>query len=264
MSIHPLAHISPKAEIGTEVQIGPFAIVEEGTRIGDRCIIEASAQIRSGTQLGEDCFVGSGALVGSDPQFRGFDRKIASGVLVGKGCVLREYVTVHRSIHPEGLTILGEHNYLMTGTHVGHDSVLGHHNTLANNVLLGGHVQLGNHSFLGGGSCYHQFVRVGSYVITQGNSGFSLDLPPYVIGSSINVVVGINVIGLRRAGFSAEDRDLIKKAFCQVYHSSTPLAEVLASIEEDLPPAVKPFFDFLRSESKKGLCIRSRKSASEE
>lgn len=260
MAIHSNAIISPKAELGEQVEIGPFAVVEEGTRVGDRCVIEASAQIRTGTRLGEDCFVGAGALLGSDPQFRGFDRAIRSGVVIGKGNVLREYVTVHRSIHSGGDTVLGEDNYLMAGAHVGHDSAVGHHNTLANNVLLGGHVEVGNHCFLGGGSAFHQFVRVGDFVVTQGNSGFSLDLPPYVIGTDINAVVGINSIGLRRGGFSPEERSLIKAAFRQVYHSAAPLAAVLAAAEPSLPQAVSKFYDFFRAESKKGICIRSRRT----
>lgn len=261
MPIHPQALVSPDAEIGEQVEIGPFAVVESGTVIGDRCVIEAAAQIRRGTRLGADCFVGSGALLGSDPQFRGFDRRTPSGVLIGNGNVMREYVTVHRSIHEGGSTRIGEENYLMAGAHVGHDSLVGHRNTLANNVLLAGHVQLGDQCFLGGGSGFHQFVRIGDLVMTQGNSGFSQDLPPYVVAADINVVIGINSIGLRRAGFSQEDRNLIRDAFRDVYLRPTPLAEVLraADTREELSPALSRFYDFLRGNSKKGLCVRSRR-----
>lgn len=261
MPIHPHALVSAEAELGEQVDIGPFAIVEAGTRIGDRCVIEAAAQIRSGTRLGADCFVGAGSLLGTDPQFRDFDRNLRSGIDIGTGNIFREQVTIHRSIHEGGSTVIGDENYLMAGAHVGHDCIVGHRNTLANNVLLGGHVSLGDQCFLGGASAFHQFVRVGDFVMTQGHSGFSLDLPPYVIGSEINVVVGINSIGLRRAGFSQEERTLIKDAFREVYHSAAPLAEILrAAGERPLPAAVSKFYDFLQKKSKKGLCIRSRRN----
>lgn len=257
MSIHSSAIVSPEARIGMNVQIGPFAIVEPGTEIGDRCLIEASAQIRSGTRLEADCFVGSGAILGADPQYRGFDRDIRSGVHVGRTNILREYVTLHRSIHEGGETRLGDGNFLMAGSHVGHDAIVGHHNTLANNVLLAGHVELGDHCFLGGGSVFHQFVRVGDYVITQGNSGFSLDLPPYVIGSDINVVVGINAVGLKRAQFAPEDLSRIKSAFREVFWGDLTLREILDAVDfDELSPALWRFYDFLRHDSKKGLCIR--------
>ncbi len=262
MAIHSHALVSSEAELGEHVEIGPFAVVEAGTRIGDRCVIEGAAQIRSGTRLGADCFVGAGALLGTDPQFRGFDRSIRSGIDIGNGNVFREHATVHRSIHAGGCTVIGDENYLMAGAHVGHDCTVGHRNTLANNVLLGGHVSLGDQCFLGGASAFHQFVRIGDFVMTQGNSGFSLDLPPYVVGADLNVVIGINSIGLRRAGFSQEERNLIKDAFREVYHGPSQLADVLsAASERPLPASVSKFYDFLRQESKKGLCIRGGRSS---
>jgi UDP-N-acetylglucosamine acyltransferase len=260
MSIHPHALVSPEARLGRDVTIGPFAIVEAGVEVGEDCVIEAAAQIRTGSRIGAGCFIGSGALVGSDPQFRGFDRRIRSGVALGAGNVLREYVTIHRSIDEGGETRLGDGNYLMAGAHVGHDALVGNDNTLANNVLLAGHVQVGNHCFLGGGSVFHQFIRIGDYVMTQGNSGFSLDLPPFVIASDINLVSGINSVGLRRAGFSREERARIKEVFREIYYSPKTLQTLLEESEgQPGSPAVEAFFQFLRDPSKKGLCIRARR-----
>jgi UDP-N-acetylglucosamine acyltransferase len=260
MSIHPHALVSPDAQLGKEVSVGPFAIIEAATEVGDGCVIEAAAQIRGGSRIGAGCFIGSGALIGSDPQFRGFDRRVRSGVDLGEGNVLREYVTVHRSIHDGDHTRLGSGNYLMAGAHVGHDATIGNDNTLANNVLLAGHVRIGSHCFLGGGSVFHQFIRVGDFVMTQGNSGFSLDLPPFVIASDINLVSGINSVGLRRAGFSRDERARIKGVFREIYHSPKPLRVVLEESEgQPCSPAVAAFFDFLREPSKKGLCIRARR-----
>jgi len=265
MAVHPLALVSPDARLGTDVSVGPFAVIEAGAEVGDRCLVEAAAQIRSGSRVGADCFVGSGALVGADPQFRGFDRGIRSGVAIGRDNTLREHVTIHRSVHPGGETRLGDGNYLMAGAHVGHDTVLGDGNTLANNVLLAGHVAVGDHCFFGGASVFHQFVRVGDYVMTQGNSGFSLDLPPYVIGAGINFVSGINSVGLRRGGFTPEERNRIKEVFRQIYHRSRSLQTVLEeSREGDHPPALEVFLRFLREPSKKGLCIRIGRNATVE
>jgi UDP-N-acetylglucosamine acyltransferase len=257
MSIHPTALIDPGAELGSGIKIGAFAIIESGARIGDGCVIEAAAQIRTGSIIGRETFVGAGAILGAAPQFRGFDETIRSGVRVGERNVLREYVTIHRSIYENGNTVLGDDNYLMAGAHVGHDCLVGNFNTLANNVLLGGHVLFGNHCFVGGGAAFHQFVRVGDYVMCQGNSGFSQDLPPFVIGADINTVAGINTVGMKRAGFSIEDRRAVKKAFQTVYRSAETLQSILeaASCREN-SAALELFYRFLREKTRKGLCVR--------
>lgn len=258
MSIHPKALVSPRARIGSRTTIGAFAIIEDDTEIGDDCHIEAGAQIRAHTSLGAGCFIGSGALIGADPQFRGFDRAISSGVRIGDRNTLREYVTVHRSIHQGEATVLGNENYLMAGSHVGHDTIIANENTIANNVLLAGHVAVGSHCFLGGGSVFHQFIRIGDYVMAQGNSGFSLDLPPYVIGAGVNEVAGINSVGLRRAGVSPEVRNQIKETFRKVYFGTQTLREILDGVDEsNLASQLVAFYQFLRQESKKGLCIRT-------
>lgn len=258
MSIHPTALIDPAAELGSGVRVGPYAIIESNTRVGNDCLIEGAAQIRSGSKIGNGTFVGAGAILGSDPQFRGFNPEISSGIIVGERNVLREYVTIHRSIFEGSDTVLGSDNYLMAGSHVGHDSIVGDFNTFANDVLLGGHVLFGSHCFVGGGSAFHQFVRVGDYAMCQGHSGFSQDLPPFLIGADINTVVGINAVGLKRAGFSVQERREIKEAFSAVYRGSTPLAAILeAADERENSYALELFYSFLREPSKKGLCVRS-------
>lgn len=260
MFIHPSAIVSDKAKIGSDVSVGPFAIIEENTTIGDRCEIEASAQIRSGTEIGDDCRVGSGSILGAEPQYHGFDRSIASGVAIGQRNVLREYVTIHRSIEEGTVTSMGNDNYLMTGVHFGHDCSVGNHNTFANNTLLGGHVIFGDHCVVGGDSVFHQFVVVGDYVMCQGKSGMSLDIPPYVMTAGINYVSGLNAVGLKRAGFDNQARREIRAAFSDVYLSDTPLAEVLASVNlQEMTPEASAFYEFLSRESKKGFCIRMRK-----
>lgn len=259
MFIHPSAIVSDSAELGADISVGPFAIIEENTVVGDRTIIEAAAQVRSGTRIGEDCRVGSGAILGSDPQYHGFDSSTPSGVLIGDRNVLREYVTIHRSIKEGSETTVGDDNYLMAGVHFGHDCAVGNHNTFANNTLLAGHVVFGNYGVVGGDSAFHQFVKVGDYVMCQGKSGMSLDIPPYVITSGVNYVSGLNVVGLKRAGFENQARKEIRKAFSDVYLSSNPLADVLANTNfEEMTPEARAFYEFLSQDSKKGFCIRMR------
>lgn len=265
MSIHQTAIVSTQARLGLDVKVGPFAVIEDDTVIGDRCVIEAAAQVRRGSRIGSDCFVGSGAVIGANPQFRGFNPSIVSGVIAGDQNVFREYVTIHRSIHEGVNTVLGNDNFLMVGTHIGHDSSLGNSNSTANNVLLGGHVNIGSNCFLGGGAAIHQFVRIGDYVMCQGGSAFTLDLPPFVIGAQLNVVVGINSVGLARAGFTQDERNEIKAAFRRIYRGSGTLRSVLEEISSgDHAPAARDFYQFFRETSKKGVCTRSsrRKSGS--
>lgn len=259
MFIHPSAVVSKEANLGSDVTVGPFAIIEANSTIGDNCVIDAAAQIRSGTVVGADCKIGSGTIVGAEPQFHGFDSDTPSGVTIGDRNVLREYVTVHRSIEEGTNTTVGNDNYLMTGVHFGHDSIIGSHNTFANNTLLGGHVTFGNHCVIGGDSVFHQFVNVGDYVMCQGKSGMSLDIPPYVMTAGVNYVSGLNSVGLKRAGFDNQARREIRQAFSDIYLSSTPLAEALKSVNlDDLTPEAQAFYQFLSKKSKKGFCIRMR------
>ncbi len=260
--IHPTAIVASSAELGEGVRVGPYAIVEEGARVGDRCEIAAQAQVRRGSLLGPDCYVGSGTLVGADPQFVGFDRQISSGVQVGAQCHLREYVTLHRSIQEGGETCIGERNYLMNGAHVGHDCVVGDDNILANNVLLGGHVLVGNRCFLGGGSVFHQFIRVGDFVMAQGLSGTSHDVPPYtILAGTDNEIAGLNVVGLRRGGFDAEARNEIKEVFRIVYRSGLNLKQALEKLDQNpWGGAADRMISFLKSETRKGFCLKVFKS----
>ena len=261
MSIHSSALVSESAQIGTGVTIGPFAIIGDGVFVGDRTRIDASAQLRPGSQVGNDCHIGSGALISADPHFRGFDSEgVSSGAILGDDNEIREYVTIHRSILDGQNTILGARNYLMNGAHVGHDCHLGDDNTLANNVLLGGHVEIGKHCFFGGGSVVHQFVRIGDHVMTQGLSGMSQDVPHFVIVAGINRIAGINAVGLRRSGMSAESRRQIKIAFREIYLRRENLsgALALAAGTENRDHQAQAFLDFFREDSKKGVCSRYR------
>ncbi len=261
MYIHPTAIISDLATIGENFRAGPYSIVEEGVSIGDNCEIAAQGQVRRGSHIGNDCYIGSGAIISADPHYLGFDRELETGVVIGDRNTFREYVTVHRSIYESKSTQIGSDNFFMSGAHVGHDCQVGDHNVLANNVLLGGHVDLRNHCFLGGGAAFHQFVRIGDYVMAQGHAGMSHDVPPFTICAGINGIAGLNSVGIRRAGFPAKDRKGIKEAFRRVYREHEGAKSVITlSKKESWGELAETFLSFLQEESKKGVCMRWRTS----
>jgi UDP-N-acetylglucosamine acyltransferase len=261
-SIHPAALVSPLSEIAAGVEIGPFAIIEDGVRISSGCHIAAHAHILRGVEMGPDNAVDRGAVIGGDPQSLGFDRAIRSRVIIGAGNVFREHVTIHRSTREGGATLIGSHNFLMAGAHLGHDSVLGDHNVLANNVLVAGHVTIGHRCFLGGGAGVHQFIRIGDYAMIQGNSAISQDIPPYCMASEINVVDGLNIIGLRRAGFDSAARLEIKRAWTAAYKSAAgPVKGAAGALESGgWSPAAQALLQFMADGGRKGVaCPRRRR-----
>lgn len=260
--IHPTAILHPTARLAPCVEVGPYAIIGEDVVLGEGCRVEAHAQILARCTLGTRNHVGHGAVLGGDPQSLAFDPRLPSGVNIGSGNTFREHVTVHRSMYEGHETMIGNDNFLMAGAHVGHDSAVGNSNVIANTVLLGGHVTVGSRCFLGGGSVYHQFVRVGDFAMTQGNSGFSQDLPPCCTGADINRLVGLNVVGMRRAGMDGEERLALKRAFAAVMRGNSPpqTAARNALDSADWPPAARGFLEFMLASSKKGVCRwRSRK-----
>lgn len=230
--IHPSALVSPSARLTDDVEVGPFAIIEDDVEIGAGSRVAAHAQVLRGVRMGAGNTVDCGAVVGGDPQSLGFDRTIASGVSIGDGNTFREHVTIHRSTQPGGSTVIGHHNFLMAGAHVGHDSILGDHNVCANLVLIAGHVTIGSRCFLGGGAGFHQFIRIGDSAMIQGNSAISQDVPPYCLASGRNSLDGLNVIGLRRAGFDNETRLEIKHAWNAAFKSSAGPVKGAASALE--------------------------------
>ncbi|NNE91276.1 MAG: acyl-ACP--UDP-N-acetylglucosamine O-acyltransferase [Verrucomicrobiales bacterium] len=262
MNAHPTAVIDPAAEIGGDVEIGPYSIIEAGARIADGCRIGPHVHIEGDVEIGENCFVGKGAILGADPQSVDFDKSTPTGLTIGPENEIREYVTIHRSMLEGQRTRVGTKNFIMTGAHFGHDCLVGDENVIANNCLLAGHVELGNRCFLGGGSVFHQFIRIGDFVITQGNSGFSLDLPPFLVGARVNRVAGMNVVGLKRGGFSPEERKEIKAVFRAVLRSEKILSEALQlAAESDWCPAAQQFLDFFQTEKPRKYCLQWLKKA---
>lgn len=264
--IHSTAIIGAGAKIGANVAIGPHTIIGDETSIGDNTQIGAHVVIEGEVSVGCDNRIGHGALIGGFPQDSSFSPGARSRVEIGDRNVIREYSTVHRGTKEGSATMIGNDNFVMAGAHVGHNCRIGDRVIVANNVLLGGYVTIADQAFLGGGCVFHQFMRVGRLVIAQGASGFSKDLPPFTIAAKRNMVFGVNIVGLRRAGFSAARRDEIKRAFRLLYSSGFNTRQALAKSHEMAWTELgREFFDFVTEALKsRGICPYRRDDSSNE
>lgn len=252
--ISPLAVVSPEAEIGVGVEIQPFAIVEAGTKIGDGSVIMSGAQIKYGSRLGKFVTVHPNAVIGGVPQdlkFVGEDTLAE----VGDYTTIRECVTVNRGTKSRGKTVVGRHCLLMAYSHVAHDCVLGDHIIIGNATQLAGEVEVDNHAIISGGCLVHQFVRISQHVMIQGGSRFSKDIPPYtLIGRDPAVYCGINIVGLRRRGFTNEQVFQINDIYRTLYQRGLNTTQAIKVIEEEVPESYERelILGFIRS-SERGI-----------
>src|SRR5213080_1652825 len=241
--IHSTAIVDPAAQIGADVEIGPFSIVEPQAVIGDNTIVQSHVVIEGEVQIGHGNFIGHGAIIGASPQDVSFSLERKTKVEIGNNNVIREYCTIHRGTAEGSSTKIGDKNFLMAGAHIGHNCVIGDNVIIANDCLLAGFVQVDDGAFLGGGSTFHQFMHIGRLVMVQGSSAFGKDLPPFVIAAERNSVFGLNVVGLRRAGFSPKDRDEVKAVFKLIYLSGLNISQALE--KEETLKFGKPAREFL-------------------
>lgn len=249
--IHPLAEVSPGASLGVDVVIGPFAVVEDDVTIGDRCQLFARSTVKSGTTLGDDNVVAEGAVLGGMPQHLHPPER-PGRLVVGHRNVIRENATLHRALEEHAVTTVGDDCLLMVGSHVAHDCVLGNHVVLTNNAMLGGHVTVGDRAYLGGGAAVHQHCRIGRIAMVGGLARLDQDVPPFVmIDGESNLVVGLNRVGLRRAGIDTHQRGELKEAYRVIYRSGLAWEELLDSLESLFPrgPAAE-FAPFLRDSTR--------------
>lgn len=256
-NIHPQALVANSANLAPDVEVGPFAIIEENVTIASGCRIASQSKICSGVTMGENNIVDHGAVIGGLPQDLTFDPAIKSGVLIGHGNTFREYVTINRSTQADSNTIIGDRNFLMAVCHLAHDVVMGDDNVLANNVMVAGHCHLGHKIFLGGGTAIHQFVRIGDYAMTQGNSGMTRDIPPYCLVHKINQLSGLNTVGLKRGGFTPPERKEIKTIFTMLLNSKESREEALAEADRyTWTPAAAKLIEAVRRPTSKGILTR--------
>jgi UDP-N-acetylglucosamine acyltransferase len=254
-----MAIVDPNARIGHEVQIGAFSIIGPHVTIGDKTVLQSHVVIDGEVTTGHGNLIGHGAIIGVPPQDVLFSPERNTKVEIGNGNIIREYCTIHRGSPDGSATKIGDENFLMAGAHIAHNCVIGNNVFIANNCLLGGHVRVDDGAFLGGGSTFHQFMRIGRLVMVQGSSAFGKDLPPFVIAAQRNYVFGLNTVGLRRAGFTADDRDDIRQAFKLVYLSglnTSQAVEKAATMRFNAP--AREFLEFVVSAKKRGICPLKR------
>ena len=257
--IHPTALVDPAAKIGVDVEIGPYSVVGPQVTIGEKTIVQSHVVIEGEVTLGSGNLIGHGAVIGAPPQDVSFSPQRKTKVEIGNSNIIREYCTIHRGTAEGSATKIGNKNFLMTGTHIGHNCEIGNNVIIANNCLLAGYVLVDDSAFLGGGSTFHQFMHIGRLVMVQGSSAFGKDLPPFVVAGERNHVFGLNVVGLRRAGFSVKDREEIKAAFKLVYLSGLNIGQALEKAATlNLGAAAREFVDFVTNAKKRGICPLKR------
>jgi len=247
--IHPSAIVSTSAELGNNNQIGPFAIIEDSVRLGDDNVIAAHAVIKAGTTMGHRNRAYEHAVMGGAPQHLNFtDESIATFTQIGNDNVFREAVTVNRGYLEGQATIVGDSNYLMTGSHFGHDCVVGNHNVFANSSALAGHVVLGDRVFVSGGVMVHQFTHVGSYAMLGGNSKITQDVLPFMLTDGNPASVrGLNLVGLKRAGFKVDDIRALKQAYRLLFRRGQSLEANLAEMQAMSHPLVMQLCVFVQA-----------------
>lgn len=256
--VHPTAIVSDECEIGPGVEVGPYCVIRGRVTLG-----EGVRLIGNATLAGECGSVVIGPRTTVFPYvcigFPGQDLKFkpgmkSAGVTVGADCILRENVTIHSATKEDRPTAIGDRVFMMVCSHVGHDARVGNDVTMVNNVALGGHSDVADRVIMGGGSVLHQFARIGRMAFISGGSAFSADVPPYCLGSGRNGILGLNLVGLRRAGIPRDQITIIRQAFREVLKPVVPRAEALQRLEE-LGRSCPPVLDIHRfiTESKRSI-----------
>ncbi|SDB28412.1 acyl-[acyl-carrier-protein]--UDP-N-acetylglucosamine O-acyltransferase [Desulfonatronum thiosulfatophilum] len=247
--IHSTALVDPGAQLGQDVQIGPYCIIEADVSIGDRTRIDAHSRIHAHTSLGADNHVHSFSFLGGDPQhvkYKGEPTRLE----VGDRNLIREYCTMHRgTVDAGGVTRVSSDCLFMAYAHVAHDCVVDDKVIMANAATLGGHVHVGTKAVLGGLCAVHQFARIGAYAFIGGKAGISLDIPPYMIATGTPAkLYGPNVIGLKRQGFSSQAVSQIEKAYKIIWRSGKKRQDAIAEVQAAYPESSEVGFliDFLQ------------------
>jgi UDP-N-acetylglucosamine acyltransferase len=252
--IAPTARVHPDAVIGPRAVIGEFAIVEQDVVIGAETRLEPYVFIKRWTTLGERNEISAGTVLGTDPLDKNFKGE-RSYLRIGNGNKIREHFTISRGTAPESETVIGDENFIMTSGHVAHDCRIGNQTVIASCALVAGYAEVGDQAFISGGVVIHQFSKIGRLAMIGGNTRVNSDVPPYFMYSDFNVAAkGLNIVGLRRAGFKASDVAALKTAYKILYKSGMKLEDALEQIEREVPTEhTRHLVEFIRS-SKRGIC----------
>jgi UDP-N-acetylglucosamine acyltransferase len=254
--VHPTAIVAPTVRLADDVLVGPYAVLEGEIELNRGCVVKPHVHLIGPLVVGPDNTFCSGAVIGERPQHQKFDGP-PTGVVIGAGNVVREHVTIHSGSTDVG-TRIGDQNYFMAAAHVAHDCIVGHRCILANGALLGGHCEVGDAAFLSGNCAAHQFSRIGRLSMMSGGATTSKDVPPFFVQEGRNRVVGVNVVGMRRAGLKSDQIDAIREAYRILYLQRMVVPAAVEHIERQLGhvDTVAELVEFIRA-SKRGITSTS-------
>jgi UDP-N-acetylglucosamine acyltransferase len=252
--VAPTARIHPDAIIGPGARIGEFCVIETDVSIGAACLLEPYVYIKRWTTLGERNEISAGTVLGTDPLDKTFGGE-RSYLRIGNGNKIREHYTISRGTAPESVTEIGNDNYIMTSGHIAHNCKIGNNTVIASCALVAGYVEVEDQAFISGGVVVHQFSKIGRLAMIGGNTRINSDVPPFFLYAGHDVVAkGINVVGLKRAGYKASDVAVLKKAYQILYRCGLKLQDALAKIEAEIPtPETLHLVRFIRR-SERGIC----------
>ncbi len=248
------ARIDRSASIGPGVRIGEFCVVESDVVIGAGCLLEPYVYVKRWTTLGERNEISAGTVLGTDPLDKNFSGA-RSYLRIGNANKIREHYTISRGTAPESVTEIGDGNYIMTSGHIAHNCRVGNNTVICSCALIAGYVEVENEAFISGGVVVHQYSKIGRLAMIGGNTRINSDVPPFFLYAGYNVQAkGLNLVGLKRAGYKASDLSLLKKAYQVLYRSGLKLEEALSKIETELAsPETQHLVSFIRR-SERGIC----------
>jgi UDP-N-acetylglucosamine acyltransferase len=254
VGIHPRAEVDLRAELGAGVEVGPFAVIEAGVIVGEGTRVLAGAHLRTGTTLGCENLVRDHAVLGGDPQDTAYGGE-ETFLSVGDRNIFGEGCTLHRGTTAGSETQIGNDCFFMANSHAGHNCIIDDQVVLANGALLGGHVHVGARAFVSGNTVVHQHLRVGRLAMLGGGSTFTADVPPFMMATEFNVLRGLNVVGLRRAGIERASVAALRRAYRHLFgqRRNLTLAREALAAEPDLVPEVEELLAFL-VDTPRGLC----------
>ena len=244
----------PDATIGPRTRIGEFCVIEQDVAIGADCMLEPYVFIKRWTTLGDRNEISAGTVLGTDPLDKNFSGE-RSYLKIGNANKIREHYTISRGTQPESVTTIGDGNYIMTSGHIAHNCAIGHNTVIASCALVAGYVEVEDQAFISGGVVIHQFSKIGRLAMIGGNTRVNLDVPPFFLYSGFNVEAkGLNLVGLKRAGFTPPQVAKLKQAYQILYRSGLKLEEALVRIEAEIPDEnTMHLVRFIRA-SKRGIC----------
>ena len=252
--IAPTARIHPGAEIGPQCVIGEYCVIDQDVRLGAHCLLEPYVYLKRWTTLGDHNEVSASTVLGTDPLDKNFTGE-RSYLRIGNRNKIREHYTISRGTQPESVTELGDDNYIMTSGHIAHNCKIGNNTVIASCALVAGHVQVEDQAFISGGVVVHQYSRIGRLAMIAGNVRVNSDAPPFFLYSDFDIAAkGLNLVGVRRAGFTHLEIAALKQAYKLLYLSGLKFDQALARIETELPGEhTRHLVSFIRA-SKRGIC----------